>query len=59
MRQQILLDTGPLVALIDRRDHYHPWVKTELATIQPPLLSCEAVCVAPRFQWESFSADPK
>ena len=43
MRQQILLDTGPLVALIDRRDYYHSWVTTELATIQPPLLSCEAV----------------
>ncbi len=43
MRQQILLDTGPLVALIDRRDRYHSWVTTELATIQPPLLSCEAV----------------
>lgn len=43
MRQQVLLDTGPLVALIDRGDHYHSWLKTELATIQPPLLSCEAV----------------
>ena len=43
MRQQILLDTGPLVALIDRCDRYHSWVTTELATIQPPLLSCEAV----------------
>lgn len=43
MRQQVLLDTGPLISLIDRRDHYHSWVKTELATIQPPLLSCEAV----------------
>ena len=43
MRQQVLLDTGPLVALIDRRDYHHSWVTTELATIQPPLLSCEAV----------------
>ncbi|MEC4814383.1 MAG: PIN domain-containing protein [Scytonema sp. PMC 1069.18] len=43
MRQQVLLDTGPLIALIDRRDHHHSWVTTELATIQPPLLSCEAV----------------
>jgi|GEM_PF-2231264 len=42
MRQQILLDTGPLVALIDRCDHYHSWVTTELATIQPPLPSDRA-----------------
>lgn len=43
MRQQVLLDTGPLIALIDRRDHHHLWITTELATVQPPLLSCEAV----------------
>ncbi len=43
MRYSVIIDTGPLVALIDRRDRYHFWVKAELATIQPPLLSCEAV----------------
>ncbi len=43
MRYSVILDTGPLIALIDRRDSYHSWVTTELDTIQPPLLSCEAV----------------
>ena len=43
MRQQVLLDTGPLVALIDRRDRYHPWATSEVATIQMPLLTCEAI----------------
>jgi len=43
MRQQVLLDTGSLVALIDRRDHHHLSITTELATIQHLLLCCEAV----------------
>jgi len=43
MRQQVLLDTGPIVALIDCRDHHHLWITTELTTIQPLLLCCEAV----------------
>jgi len=43
MRRQILLDTGPLVALLDRRDMFHEWAKRELAETAPPLLTCEAV----------------
>ena len=43
MRQQVLLDTGSLVALLKPQDQFHRWVTTELATIQPPLLTCEAV----------------
>ncbi len=43
MRRQVLLDTGPLVAFLKRQDRFHSWVTTELATIEPPLLTCEAV----------------
>lgn len=43
MKRQILLDTGPLVALLDQRDTYHRWSTERWAQIEPPLLTCEAV----------------
>jgi predicted nucleic acid-binding protein len=43
MIDQVLVDTGPLVALLDRRDHYHEWAKQQVARIRPPLFTCEAV----------------
>ena len=43
MRGRIILDTGPLVALLNARDTYHDWAKAQFGAIEPPLLSCEAV----------------
>ena len=43
MKQQVILDTGPLVAFINGRDKYHEWSKLQWAQIDPPLLTCEAV----------------
>lgn len=43
MRSPVLIDTGPLVAFLNRRDRYHSWAKRELAAAKPPLLTCEAV----------------
>lgn len=43
MREQVILDTGPLVAFLNSRDKYHDWALEQWATIRPPLLTCEAV----------------
>lgn len=43
MKQQILIDTGPLVAFLNERDHYHQWVRQQTAQLAYPFLTCEAV----------------
>jgi predicted nucleic acid-binding protein len=43
MARHVLVDTGPIVALLDRRDTHHKWAKQEIARLHDPLLTCEAV----------------
>lgn len=43
MRRAHLLDTGPLVAFLNRREADHDWAKQALAAVPPPMLTCEAV----------------
>ena len=45
MRGEVLLDTGPLVALLDRRDQYHDWAKEQAAQVGWPIATCEPVLV--------------
>jgi predicted nucleic acid-binding protein len=43
MKPAVLIDTGPLVAFLDRREEHHEWVRCEFGKLSPPLLTCEAV----------------
>jgi len=40
---RVIIDTGPLVALLNRRDRHHAWVREVLDTVEPPIFTCEAV----------------
>jgi predicted nucleic acid-binding protein len=39
----VILDTGPLIALLNRRERQHAWVSRVLDTIEPPVFTCDAV----------------
>ena len=43
MKENVLLDTGPLVAFLNSRDKFHEWALEHWDQIQPPMLTCEAV----------------
>jgi predicted nucleic acid-binding protein len=41
--RRFIVDTGPLVALLSKRDRHHRWALETFATVKPPALTCEAV----------------
>jgi uncharacterized protein len=40
---RIIVDTGPIVALLNRRDRHHAWIREVLDTVEPPIFTCEPV----------------
>jgi predicted nucleic acid-binding protein len=43
VKTRVILDTGPLVALIDAAEKDHDWAMAQWGDIAPPLLTCESV----------------
>ena len=41
--QKIIIDTGPLVAFLNKNDHYHEWALSKFALFSPPFFTCESV----------------
>ncbi len=41
--KRIVIDTGPLVALLNTKDRYNTWVREVLDTVEPPMFTCEPV----------------
>lgn len=39
-RQGILIDTGPIVAILSKNDQHHQRCTEELGSLRPPLLTC-------------------
>jgi predicted nucleic acid-binding protein len=40
VRQRLLIDTGPIVAILSARDQHHELCIDELAQLHPPLITC-------------------
>mgnify|MGYP006267233261 CR=1 FL=1 len=43
MKSNILLDTGPLVAIVNRREAFHQWATQTTTNLSYPFFTCEAV----------------
>ena len=43
MTRRVILDTGPLIAILNPRDRHHRWAQEQWAQVTPPFLTCEAV----------------
>jgi predicted nucleic acid-binding protein len=43
MTRWAIIDTGPLVAFLDRREAHHDWIAEQARTLALPWLLCEAV----------------
>lgn len=53
MAEMILLDTGPLVALLDRRDADHKWSDDQMGRLRGALWTCGAVLAETMFLLKS------
>jgi predicted nucleic acid-binding protein len=54
MKDAVLVDTGPLVALINRRERHHTWAHEQFARIRPPAFTCEAVITEAAYLLRDF-----
>ncbi len=43
MSDTILIDTGPIVAYLDRAERHHKWAREQFSRLSPPFLTCDAV----------------
>jgi uncharacterized protein len=41
--QKVIIDSGPLVAFLNKADQYHNWALTQFSQLNPPFYTCEAV----------------
>lgn len=43
MGKIVLIDTGPIVAALRKRDQHHEWARAHFEAAQEPFVTCEAV----------------
>jgi predicted nucleic acid-binding protein len=54
----VVIDTGPLVALLNRRDTFHRWVRDVLESVEPPIFTCELVIAEACFLLRDVGGGP-
>ena len=53
---QVLIDTGPLVAYLNRRDRWHSWAVEQMSSLVPPLVTYEPVISEAKFLIQQMAA---
>ncbi len=56
--EKTLVDSGPLVALLVKRDQHHDWACQQFERLTAPLLTCEAVLSETQFLVHRFGGNP-
>jgi predicted nucleic acid-binding protein len=56
--QNVVVDSGPIVAWLNVRDTHHEWAKQEFERLKPPLLTCEAVLTEAAFLVQRSGGNP-
>lgn len=54
----VIIDAGPLVAFLNRRERHHAWVAGILDTIEPPIFTCDPVLSEACFLLRDAHAGP-
>ena len=49
MARAAIVDTGPLVAFLDKAERHHGWTVEQVRTLDAPLLTCEPVLAEAMF----------
>lgn len=55
---RVIVDTGPIVALLNRRDRYHSWAREVLGTLEPPIITCDSVVTEACFLLRGVEGGP-
>lgn len=58
MDERILVDTGPLVALLVPADEHHHWAQKAWGQLEPPLFTCDAVLSEAQFIVDRLGGEP-
>jgi predicted nucleic acid-binding protein len=49
VKSKVIIDAGPLVAMIREQDAFREWTREQMKDIQPPLYTCEPVLTEAMF----------
>ena len=56
--QRTVVDTGPLVAVLNANDEHHAWAREVFGQLSPSVFTCEAVLSEAQFLLQERGGDP-